>query len=99
MRKYYSKLSKINKTIFLVLTIPIFVLVGSVVGLVLGMLVINLFPDKCTTVGITTVCGNTGELLGFSGYSLTAFVGVLIGAIAMFLWYGYLVFGWKKKQG
>ena len=97
MKKFYHKLSKLNKIIFLILTIPIFVLVGSAVGLVLGMLVINISPDKCTTVGITTTCGNTVEFLGFSGYSLTGFVGALIGATAMFLWYVYLVFGWKKK--
>jgi hypothetical protein len=62
------------------LRLSLFVFFGGVFGFMIGIWVINFFPDKCTTEGITTICQNSFKFMGLAGWIGTSFLGLIIGA-------------------
>ena len=69
------------KKFFTILGVPVFTLVGGVIGFILGIVAINFIPDKCITQGITATCQNPFEFMGLVGWIGTSFLGLIIGAL------------------
>lgn len=92
MKKFYNKLSKSNKIIFLVLTIPLVLVVGSIIGFTLGLYAINFIPDQCATEGVVTTCQNPFVFMGMRGYEGTSFLGLVVCALASLTAYLVVLF-------
>ena len=98
MKRFYNKLSKSKKIIFLILTIPLFALVGAIAGFMFGMSAINFIPDQCVTEGISTICQNPFEFLGLIGWEGTSALGFMTGAVIGLLAYLWILFRSESKK-
>jgi hypothetical protein len=81
MNNFYKKMTRTKKIIFLILTIPLSVLIGGIVGALVGMYAINFIPDQCVVEGAATVCQNPFEFLGLVGWEGTTMLGIILGVI------------------
>ncbi len=98
MKRFYHKLSKPEKIIFLILTIPLPTIISAFVGFSLGMYAINFIPDQCVTEGISTICQNPFNFLGLIGWEGTTALGLIVGAIVFPVIYLMLLFRSESKN-
>lgn len=85
MKKFYSRLTKPKKVIFLILTGPLFVLLGSAIGFIAGMYAVNFV-------------NNEYEFLGLVGWEGTCASGFFIGFFTFLLLYLLTVFPVFKSK-
>ena len=98
MKQFYNKLSKQKKIIFLILTIPLSILIGGVIGFSMGMYAINFIPDQCVTEGISTICQNPFNFMGLIGWEGTSALGLIAGAIISVVLYMMILFRPGSKK-
>ena len=98
MKRFYNKLSKPKKIIFLILTIPLSVLIGAATGFMIGMFATKLIPDQCKTEGVSTICQNPFEFIGLVGWEGTTALGFIAGGVLGLVIYLILILRPESKK-
>jgi len=91
----YYRLSKIQKIIFLVTTIPFSAIIGGISGFILGLMSITFVPTCCSDSG----CHSCFEFLGLRGYEGTSALGFWIGVfLAVAVYVSFIIYFEIKKH-